>query len=406
MNAADTASSPLLAPYALAALDLPSRVVMAPMTRFRADRRGVPTPMMAVYYAQRASAGLIVSEGVWPSVQGQQYLTEPGLATDEQVAAWRTVTDAVHAAGGRVFAQIMHAGRNGHPANRIDGGTPLAPSAVPLTAPMHTLEGKRAPVAPRAMSTAEVGQAAADHAAAARNALRAGFDGVEIHGANSYLPHQFLADNTNLRGDAYGGTAVNRARFVIELAEAVADAVGAERVGLRLAPGNPENEMVEADPAPVYRTALAAIDRLGLAYLHLTDGADYPALADLRPHWSGALVGNTGEHEVTTLESAERLISERGADLVSIGRPYIATPDLTERIAAGVPWSLPEGDFHYGAGERDYIDYPRAVPEPAAAVRPPPRAPDGLLGKGVNRTARRGRRTPWRCPPGPRTGGR
>ncbi len=177
----------------------------------------------------------------------------------------------------------MHAGRNGHPANRADGGTPEAPSAVPLTERVHTLEGKVAPVAPKEMSAADIRDAIGDHAAAARNAIRAGFDGVEIHGANSYLPHQFLADNTNRRGDAYGGSVLGRARFVIEVTEAVADAVGAERVGLRLSPGNPENGMREADPAPVYRTVLSALDPLGLAYLHLTDDPDYPALARPAP---------------------------------------------------------------------------------------------------------------------------
>ncbi|ASU81662.1 alkene reductase [Nocardiopsis gilva YIM 90087] len=353
--------SPLLTSADLAGTELPNRIVMAPMTRLRADTSGVPQPIMAQYYAQRASAGLIVSEGISPSVRGQQYLTEPGLFSEEQVAGWTPVTAAVHAAGGRIFAQIMHAGRNGHPDNRIDGGQPEAPSAVPLTRPLHTLDGKIDPVMPRAMTTADIRAAIDDHAAAARAALRAGFDGVEIHSANSYLPHQFLADNTNLRDDAYGGSPTAHARFVVELTEAVADAVGADRVGLRIAPGNPENEITEADPAPVYRALLSAVDPLGLAYLHVTDNPDYPALDDLRPRWRGTLIGNTGEHEATTRESAERLIRDRRADLVSVGRPFISNPDLPERVAAGIAWApIREKNFHYTSGPRGYIDYPAA----------------------------------------------
>ncbi|MBB6174515.1 N-ethylmaleimide reductase [Nocardiopsis mwathae] len=366
-TAATGTRSPLLTPAAIAGTELPNRIVMAPMTRLRADTRGVPQPVMADYYAQRAGAGLIVSEGIAPSVRGQLFLNEPGLFTEEQIAGWRRVTDAVHAADGRIFAQIMHAGRNGHPANRLDGGTPEAPSAVATTRPLHTLGGKVDPVTPRAMTTADIRTTIDDHADAARAALRAGFDGVEIHSANGYLAHQFLADNTNVRTDAYGGGPADRARFAIELTEAVADAVGADRVGLRVAPGNPENELVEADPAPVYRALLAAVDPLGLAYLHVTDDPGYPALDDLRPRWSGTLIGNTGEHEETTRESAERLIREDRADLVSFGRPFISNPDLPARIADGVPWApIREKNFHYTSGPRGYVDYP-AAPRKAVA---------------------------------------
>ena len=355
-----TTADTLLDAYALPGLVLPNRVVMAPMTRLRADRRSVPRPVMAEYYAQRAGAGLIVSEGIAPSPTGQQYLTQPGLFTEEQVEAWRQVTGAVHEAGGRIFAQIMHAGRNGHPANRLDGGLPLAPSAVRKPGTLHTLDGRVDTVVPRAMTVAEVRQAVTDHADAARAAIRAGFDGVEIHGANSYLPHQFLADNTNLRTDRYGGDLVGRIRFAVEVTEAVVDAVGAHRVGLRVAPGNPEGGMVEKDPAPVYRGLLAAVDPLGLAYLHVTDDPVYPALDDLRSRWSGTLMGNTGEHETTTPESAARLVSEGRADLVSVGPPSINNPDVVERVAAEVAWApIRERDFHYTSGPRGYVDYPR-----------------------------------------------
>lgn len=367
-----TTVNPLLNAYELPGLTLPNRVVMAPMTRLRADRRSVPQPVMAEYYAQRAGAGLIISEGIAPSLTGQHYLTQPGLFTEEQVEAWQKVTGAVHAADGRIFAQIMHTGRNGHPSNRMDGGLPLAPSAVRAPGPLYTLDGKVDTVVPRAMTLAEVREAVTDHAAAARAAIRAGFDGVEVHGANGYLPHQFLADNTNLRTDRYGGTPVGRIRFAVELAEAVADAVSAERVGLRIAPGNPQSGMVERDPAPVYRELLAAIDPLGLAYLHVTDDPVYPALDDLRTRWNGSLVGNTGEHEETTPESAARLLAEGRADLVSVGRPYISNPDAVERIAAGVAWvPIREQEFHYTSGPRGYVDYPQGT-QTTLPTRVPP----------------------------------
>ncbi|SIO90687.1 alkene reductase [Nocardiopsis sp. JB363] len=360
MDTERQSTGPLLDTYELGGLHLPNRVVMAPMTRLRADHHGVPTDLMATYYAQRAGAGLIVSEGVAPSVDGRQYLTEPGLHTEVQVEGWRRVTDAVHGAGGRIFAQLMHAGRGGHPANRPDGGTPVAPSVVPRTDLVHTLDGKVEPVAPRAMTIPEITAAVTDHAEAARAAMRAGFDGVEIHGANGYLPHQFLADNTNLRTDAYGGDTTGRIRFTVEVTEAVADAVGADRVGLRLSPGNRQFEMVERDPGPVYRRLLRAISPLGLAYLHVTEDRDHPALAEARRNWHGTLVGNTGEHVETTPEGAAALITEGRADLVSVGRPYISNPDVVERVAAGVPWAgIREKEFRYTSGPRGYVDYPR-----------------------------------------------
>ncbi|WP_110050888.1 alkene reductase [Nocardiopsis sp. L17-MgMaSL7] len=362
---------PLLDTYELGRLRLPNRVVMAPMTRLRADRDGVPGALMATYYAQRASAGLIISEGAAPSVEGQQYLTEPGLYSEAQVEGWRRVTDAVHAEGGRIFAQIMHAGRGGHPANRPDGGTPVAPSVVPRTDPVHTLDGKAAPVAPRELTLREIAGTVASYADAARAAVRSGFDGVEIHGANGYLPHQFLADNTNRRTDAYGGGTSGRIRFPVEVTEAVADAVGADRVGLRLSPGNRQFEMVERDPAPVYRELLRQVAPLGLAYLHVTDDPAHPALAEARRDWHGTLVGNTGEHRATTQEGAAALIAGGHADLVSVGRPYISNPDVVERLAAGVPWSvIREKDFHYASGPRGYVDYPRHDRDNAHLVAP------------------------------------
>jgi N-ethylmaleimide reductase len=348
-----TITQSLFEPYALPTLTLPNRIAMAPMTRYRADDRGIPTGDMAVYYAQRSTAGLIITEGIWPSIVGQTFRTIPGLVSDEQVAGWEMVTAAVHGAGGRIFAQIMHGGRNGHPLNNLDGRPPLAPSAVATTELLHVPFGKTKPVTPVAMTLADIRTTIEDYVAAARNAVRAGFDGVELHGANSYLPHQFLADNTNLRTDAYA----SRTRFVVELVEAVAAAIGAPRLGLRISPGNPENSMVEADPAPVYRSLVDALDPIGLAYLHVTDNPAYPALADLRPRWSGALIGNTGEHRPSTGEDALSLLTS-GVDVVSFGRPFISNPDLPHRLAVGAELAEIDAPRLYSPGWRGYIDYP------------------------------------------------
>lgn len=349
--------SPLLARYSSARLTLPNRLVMAPMTRFRAQEDGTPLPVVADYYAQRAGAGLIVTEGIWPHRRGQSGWRIPGLETAAHIAGWRGVTDAVHARGGRIFAQLMHGGRQGHPRSRLLGDIPAGPSAVPTPGPVHVKDGKAEAPLPREMTADDIRTAIDDHVAAARNALRAGFDGVEIHGANSYLTHQFLADNTNLRTDAYGR---DRTRFAVELVTAVAEAVGAHLLGLRLSPGNPQFGMTERNPAPVYRALLDALDPLGLAYLHLTDNDDYPALADLRPRWSGTLIANVGEnHEPTTRRQGERVLTAGRADLVSYGRAFLTHPDLPARIAAGDPLATPIDEQHlYTHGAEGYTDYP------------------------------------------------
>ncbi|MDT0541261.1 alkene reductase [Streptomyces lonegramiae] len=352
-----TVTSPLLTPYTSAALRLPNRLVMAPMTRFRAKEDGTPLPVVAEYYAQRAAAGLIVTEGIWPHRRGQSGWRMPGLETEDHAEGWRAVTDAVHARSGRIFAQLMHGGRQGHPRSRLLGDLPAGPSAVAVPGPLHVKDGKVEAPTPRTMTTDDIRVAVDDHVNAARNALRAGFDGVELHGANSYLIHQFLADNTNLRSDGYGK---DRARFAVELVEAVASAVGAHRLGLRLSPGNPQFGMVERDPGPVYRPLVEALNPLGLAYLHLTDNDNYPALADLRPRWTGTLIANVGEnHAPTTREQGEGVVTEGHADLVSYGRAFLAHPDLPARIAADAPLTTPIDTEHlYTNGARGYTDYP------------------------------------------------
>ncbi|MFJ2768193.1 alkene reductase [Streptomyces sp. NPDC087300] len=361
----------LLAPYSAGPIGLlPNRVVMAPMTRARAADDGTPLPVVAEHYAQRASAGLIVTEGIWPSSRGQSGWRYPGLETAAHVEGWRRVTDAVHAAGGRIYAQLMHGGRNGHPLARIDGDLPLAPSAVTPPGHAHGPDGSKPDyVAPREMTRDDIHTAVRDFVAAARNAVEAGFDGVELHGANSYLIHQFLADNTNLRDDEYGkGSIADRIRFAVEVVRAVADAIGAERLGLRLSPGNPQFGMAEADPGPVYRALLDEIDGLGLAYLHLTDNDGYPALADLRPRWHGLLIGNVGENGApTTREAGEAVLASGLADLVSYGRAFISNPDLPARLAAGAPLQEIDATHLYTNGARGYTDYPFLERELATA---------------------------------------
>ncbi|MGB8946218.1 MAG: alkene reductase [Streptomyces sp.] len=363
----------LLTPYSAPTahgLRLPNRIVMAPMSRHRAADDGTPLPVVADHYAQRASAGLIVTEGIWPASSGQSDWRIPGLETPAHIAGWRAVTAAVHQAGGRIYAQLMHGGRKGHPLARIDGDLPAGPSAVLVPGRVHVSGGGKAdPVVPREMTRDEIHTAVRDHVTAARNAIAAGFDGVELHGANSYLIHQFLADNTNVRDDEYGrGSIADRIRFAVEVTRAVADAIGAERLGLRLSPGNPQFEMAEADPGPVYRALLGEIDGLGLAYLHLTDNADYPALTDLRSHWHGTLIANVGENgDPTTREDGEAVLVSGRADLVSYGRAFISNPDLPERFAVNAPLQEIDAAHLYTHGAEGYTDYPSLESELVSA---------------------------------------
>jgi N-ethylmaleimide reductase len=352
----------LFSPVRAGRLELPHRIVMAPMTRLRATEDGTPTPEMAVYYAQRATAGLIVTEGIWPEPAGQSEWRVPGLSDARHVDGWRRVTAAVHAAGGTIVAQLMHGGRKGHPLARWEGSVPAGPSAVATTEPEHLPDGSKAvPPPPGALTGADIDRVVGSYVRAAANAMAAGFDGVEVHAANSYLPHQFLADNTNLRTDEYGGDVAGRIRFPLRVARAVADTVGADRTAIRLSPGNPQFEMVESDPAPVYRALLAELDRLGLAYLHLTDDDAYPALADLRPRWSGTLIANVGENRAaTTASAAVRVLAAGLADAVSFGRGFLVNPDLPHRLRHGLAWNPLDQAHLYTPGPVGYTDYPAA----------------------------------------------
>ncbi|WP_432215532.1 alkene reductase [Streptomyces subrutilus] len=332
---------------------------MAPMTRSRAAEGGLATGLVAEYYTQRASAGLIISEGIQPSAVGQGYPFTPGLHTAEQVAAWREVTDSVHAAGGRIFAQLMHSGRIGHPSLLPDGLVPVAPSAVAAEGQVFTADGLKDFVTPHELTGAEVRATIADYAEAARNAVEAGFDGVELHGANGYLIHQFLAPGSNLRTDEWGGTAENRVRFAVEVVKAVAAAIGAERTGLRVSPGNPYNGISEPDPRPVYEALVKEIDGLGLAYLHVLEHgpeARETTLA-LRKQFSGPFVLNPAT-EGPTDHRALTLIEDGTADLLAFGALFLANPDLPERLRAQGPYNTPDPATFFGGDARGYTDYP------------------------------------------------
>ncbi|MEU6289616.1 alkene reductase [Streptomyces sp. NPDC046988] len=343
--------------YPLGELTLPNRMVMAPMTRVRAAEGGLATPSMATYYAQRASAGLIVSEGVQPSLVGQSNPGTPGLYTDEQVAAWRPVTGALHANGGRIFAQIMHGGRVSHP--DTTGMRPVGPSAVPAVGQVFTPTGPQAAPTPRALETAEVPEHALSYAHAARRAIDAGFDGVELHGANGYLISQFLSSNANLRTDRYGGPVANRIRFAVEAVSATAEAVGAHRTGIRLSPAGTFWGVEETDVPELYAELLTELARLGLAYVHVEATAEEEVLVGLRRAWPGALIMNPvlpmGPKQAGRDEADHWL--GLGADLISFGRGFIANPDLVERLRTGLPVAPVDEDTYYQGGDAGYLTY-------------------------------------------------
>ncbi|WP_395571797.1 alkene reductase [Streptomyces sp. BK79] len=350
-------------PLAAGDLKLRNRIVMAPMTRSRADGT-LPTAGTAAYYAQRATAGLIVTEGVQPSVIGQGYPFTPGLHSAEQVAAWRPVTDAVHAAGGTIVAQLMHTGRIGHPSTTEAVGhgalTPVGPSPVKAAGQIFTPTGPREHVVPDELTEEQIARTVADFASAARHAVAAGFDGVEVHGANGYLLHQFLATNANRRTDRWGGSPENRARFTLEVTRAVAAAIGSGRTGIRLSPANGLGDTAEDDHATLYPLLVAALDRLDLAYLHLVEAGDPSLTPALRAAWSGTFILNPADADADGAGQQGRLglVGSGKADAVSFGRLYISNPDLVARLAAGAELAEPDLSRAYGGDHRGYTDYP------------------------------------------------
>lgn len=350
----------LFTPITIGPLKLPNRVFMAPMTRNRAPDN-VPTPLMATYYAQRAEAGLIISEATQISDQGIGYPATPGIHTEAQVAGWRGVTDAVHRRGGHIFCQLWHVGRISHP-DFHGGEPPVAPSAIRPQGQAFTGEGLKDFVTPRALEPDEIAGIVADYAHAAECARRAGFDGVEIHAANGYLIDQFLRDGSNQRTDAYGGSLENRTRFLLEVTGAVCDAWEAGRVGVRLSPLNPFNDMRDSNPEATFSYAVAQLNRFGLGYLHVTElGKETPAAAGpafelgvLRRTWRGVYVTNGGYDR----DSADAAIREGRADAVAFATLFLANPDLVTRFRQNAPLNEPDPATFYGGDAQGYTDYP------------------------------------------------
>lgn len=355
----------LFSPLSLGELKLPNRLVMAPLTRVRTGKEGIPGPLVVEHYRQRASLGLIVSEGTYPSPAGRSYPGQPGLVTPEQIAGWKTVTDAVHAEGGRMFAQIMHGGRVSH--EDITGGHQIVgPSPVAIDGETRTYSGKQPYPTPRELSTDELPVVIQEIVTASRNAIEAGFDGVELHSANGYLLHEFLAPNTNVRTDSYGGSPEKRARFVIETVNAVVEALGANRVGIRISPQHNVQGIEETDAADVratYEVLVNSIAPLNLAYLSiLHDDPSGELVQDLRARFNGTFLVNTGFGVITTREDAMSLITDGHADAVVVGRPAIANPDLARRWREGLPLNEPDQATFYGEGAKGYTDYPEYQP--------------------------------------------
>ncbi|WP_410611372.1 alkene reductase [Amycolatopsis sp. lyj-109] len=343
-------------PADIGGMHVPNRLVMSPMTRNRSTPEGVPTALNAEYYAQRASIGLIVSEATQPSADGQGYPLTPGIHTDAQVDGWRHVTDAVHRAGGRIFVQLMHAGRVAHPSNTPHGRQPLAPSAIRPEAEMPTAEGHQPISEPRALTTDEVAATVQDFRKAAAAAIRAGADGVEIRGGYGFLVQQFLATGANRRTDRYGGSVENRIRFAVEVAAAIADEIGADRTAIRITPGIPHNGTFEDDVEQVYPALVRALAPLGLAYLELVQaGDDEPLLRKIRRAWPGTLVVNRAGADLTTRVAD---LDNGLADLVTIARLALANPDLVERLLDTAPLNEPDPATFYGGDALGYTDYP------------------------------------------------
>ncbi|MEO1435267.1 MAG: alkene reductase [Bacteroidota bacterium] len=355
-------SKQIFEPTQLGNIQLQNAIVMAPLTRSRAINN-IPNELMAEYYGQRASAGLIITEGTSPSPNGLGYARIPGVFNADQVAGWKLVTDAVHAKGGKIFLQIMHTGRVSHPLNMAEGTRVVAPSAVQLDGEMWTdVQGNQPYPTPEAMSIDDIEDAIQEYVNAAKNAIEAGFDGVELHGANGYLIDQFFHPNTNQRTDEYGGSHENRIRFALEVAEAVSEAIGKERVGIRLSPYGVFNSIAIYDELDAtYALLSQKLSALGLTYIHLVDhspmGApEVPASikATIRENFKQSLILSGGYDA----ERAEADVQAGKADLIAFGRPFISNPDLVERFKAGAELAQPNPELFYTPGAEGYTDYP------------------------------------------------
>lgn len=352
----------LFTPTRLGAIEVGNRIAMAPLTRNRAIEGRVPNPLAIQYYEQRASAGLIIAEATQISPLGQGYLDTPGIYSQAQIDAWRKVTDAVHARGGRIVLQLWHVGRISHTSLLPDGEVPVAPSALRANGKTFTAKGFEDVSEPRALRLDEIPALIQDFRQAARNAITAGFDGVEVHAANGYLIDQFLRDGSNLRTDEYGGSIENRTRLLDEVVRAIASEIGAERTGVRLSPVTPANDARDSQPQPLFERAVERLDAIGgLAFVHVIEGAtggprdniafDYAAL---RAKFKGPWIANNGYDK----DSAEQAIASGYADMIAFGRAFIGNPDLVERLRLGVALSDLDPDTLYGGGAKGYTDYP------------------------------------------------
>lgn len=358
----DHSTSDLFQPYQLGSLRLTNRIVMAPLTRSRAAAGDVPTPLMTTYYAQRASAGLIITEASQISPQGKGYIQTPGIYSDAQVAGWRQVTDAVHQKGGKIFIQLWHVGRISHPDLQEAGALPVAPSAIKAEGQVFTGNGMVDMVTPRALDIEELPGIVTDYRHAAENARMAGFDGVEIHAANGYLLDQFLRDGTNQRTDAYGGSIENRARLLLEVTDAVLEVWEKDRVGVRLSPLSPFNDIVDSDPELLFTHVTRQLSERGIGYLHMIEGITGGPRetghsfkpASLRALFKGTYMDNNGQ----TLDLALTTRAANGADLIAFGKLYIANPDLVERLRLNAPLNEPDPSTFYGGDAHGYTDYP------------------------------------------------
>ena len=360
----------LFDPIQLGAISAPNRILMAPLTRGRANRDAVPTAMMVDYYRQRASAGLIISEATGISREGLGWPYAPGLWTDAQTEAWKPVTDAVHEAGGRIVAQLWHMGRQVH--SSVIGGQPVSSSATATAGQAHTFEGKQDFETARPLGTDEIPRLLDDYALATRNALAAGFDGVQIHGANGYLIDQFLRDNANFRDDAYGGSIENRIRLMREVTERVVEVAGAGRTSIRLSPNGDSQGVDDSNPEPLFTAAAKALDALGIGFLELREPGpegtfgrtDVPKLSpQIRAAFRGPLVLNS---DYVTREEAQAALDSSTADAISFGRTFLANPDLPERLRVGAPLNTSEMRTWYSQGPEGYIDYPTLAEQQAA----------------------------------------
>ncbi len=368
--------SKLFAPTQVGPYQLSHRVVMAPLTRMRSDPGDIPSDLMVKYYTQRASdGGLIVSEASPVSIRGNGYAGAPGIYSDSQIAGWRRVTDAVHAKGGRIFQQLWHVGRQSHVDLQPNGEAPVAPSAIAAEGYAYTKRGEAPFSIPRALELHEIPGIIEEFRSGAERALRAGFDGVEIHGANGYLPDQFLQDGTNKRTDEYGGPIENRARFLLEATQAAISAWGADRVGVRISPSGTYGSMSDSNPPATFGYVATRLDRLGIAYLHVVEprikgteeiahGQAAFAAQHLRQKFSRTLIAAGG----FTPASAEAIVTSGDADLVAFGRHFISNPDLPERLRRGLPLNRCDRPTFYGGDARGYTDYPTAEAAAAAAA--------------------------------------